>query len=149
MQLQQKAIKVINGIEVDYKKYPYFGVLWINGLPGCGASLIRRRTRNIVITAAHCVYQKRASSLKVGFYQPNRTTKKYTYNVRKVIIHPEYNDNTYENDIALLFISATPPAVVIPLRIPLHLFSFKTPILQSKKIRKNVKSIVGISPTMV
>lgn len=118
MQLQQKAIKVINGIEVDYKKYPYFGVLWINGSPSCGASLIRRRTRNIVITAAHCVYQKRASSLKVGFYQPNRTTKKYTYNVRKVIIHPKYNDNTYENDIALLFISATPPAVVIPLRIP-------------------------------
>ena len=31
----------------------------------------------------------------------------------------------------------------------LHLFSFQTPILQGKKIRKNVKSIVGISPTMV
>ena len=31
----------------------------------------------------------------------------------------------------------------------LHLFSFKTPILIGKKIRKNVKSIVGISPTMV
>jgi hypothetical protein len=31
----------------------------------------------------------------------------------------------------------------------LHLFSFKTPILEGKKIRKNVKSIVGISPTMV
>ena len=31
----------------------------------------------------------------------------------------------------------------------LHLFSFLTPILQGKKIRKNVKSIVGISPTMV
>ena len=27
----------------------------------------------------------------------------------------------------------------------LHLFSFQTPILQGKKIRKNVKSIVGIS----
>ena len=111
-------IKVVNGITVNYQKYPFFGVLWINGSPSCGASLIRRRTRNIVITAAHCVYQKKASSLKVGFYQPNRTTKKYTYNVRKVIIHPKYNDNTYENDIALLFITATPPAVVVPLRIP-------------------------------
>jgi len=30
----------------------------------------------------------------------------------------------------------------------LHLFSFKTPIIDDK-IRKNVKSIVGISPTMV
>jgi hypothetical protein len=33
--------------------------------------------------------------------------------------------------------------------IILHLFSFKTPIIDAKKIRKNVKSIVGISPTMV
>ena len=31
----------------------------------------------------------------------------------------------------------------------LHLFSFQTLILLGKKIRKNVKSIVGISPTMV
>jgi hypothetical protein len=31
----------------------------------------------------------------------------------------------------------------------LHLFSFQTPILQDKKIRKSIKSIVGISPTMV
>jgi hypothetical protein len=31
----------------------------------------------------------------------------------------------------------------------LHLFSFQTPILLGKKIRKNVKSIIGFSPTMV
>ena len=31
----------------------------------------------------------------------------------------------------------------------LHLFSFQTPILQGKKNKKNVKSIIGISPTMV
>jgi len=35
------------------------------------------------------------------------------------------------------------------LQMFLHLFSFQTPILHGKKIRKNVKSIVGISPTMV
>jgi hypothetical protein len=31
----------------------------------------------------------------------------------------------------------------------LHLCTFKTPILEDKKICKNVKSIVGISPTIV
>lgn len=98
--------------------------------------MIRRRTRNIVITAAHCVYQKKCSSLKVGFYQPNRTTKKYIYNVRKVIIHPNYNNNTNENDIALLYISATPPAVVIPLRIPSKSLglTFTTPGTNTKVI---------------
>ena len=39
-------------------------------------------------------------------------------------------------------------ACIIDISI-LHLFSFQTPILLGKKIRKNVKSIVGISPTMV
>ena len=33
--------------------------------------------------------------------------------------------------------------------IILHLFSFQTPILIGKKIKKSAKSIVGISPTMV
>ena len=31
----------------------------------------------------------------------------------------------------------------------LHLCTFKTPFLEDKKICKNIKSIVGISPTMV
>jgi len=117
---RQPIVKVINGVQVDYKKYPYFGVIWIDGYPGCGASLIRRRKQNIVITAAHCVYQRKAAELKVGFYQPSRTTKKYIYNVRRVIIHPNYNDNdnAYKNDIALLYITATPPSFIVPLRIP-------------------------------
>ena len=31
----------------------------------------------------------------------------------------------------------------------LHLFTFQTPIFTAKKIQKGIKSIVGISPTMV
>jgi hypothetical protein len=31
----------------------------------------------------------------------------------------------------------------------LHLFTFQTPIFTAKKIQKDIKSIVGISPTMV
>jgi hypothetical protein len=38
--------------------------------------------------------------------------------------------------------------VYIFILILLHLFSFKTPILLGKN-KKNIKSIVGISPTMV
>jgi len=111
-------IKVVNGITVNYKKYPFFGVLWIDGFPGCGASLIKKGSQNIVITAAHCVYTVIPSQLQVGFYQPNRTTKKYTFNVTNIQIHPGWNPGTYENDIALLTISGTPPSVVPVLAIP-------------------------------
>ena len=120
-------IKVINGITVNYQKYPFFGVLWYNGFPAiCGASLIKKGSQNIVITAAHCVYFAEPSELQVGFYQPNRTTKKYTFNVTNINIHPNftiksspsYVDEIYENDIALLTISGTPPPVVPVLSIP-------------------------------
>ena len=119
-------VKVINGTTVNYKKYPFFGVLYFNGseTPSCGASLIHKGTENIVITAAHCVYDLLPSQLQVGFYQPNLVTKKYTFNVTKIQIHPGFvikpykEDDIYDNDIALLTISGTPPPVVPILSIP-------------------------------
>lgn len=114
-------IKIINGITVNYKKYPFFGVLYFGAdawTPGCGVSLIKKGTQSIVITAAHCVYEEDPSNLFVGFYQPNLTTKKYTYNVTNIQVHPGWNPATEENDIALLTIAGTPPAEVPVLAIP-------------------------------
>jgi secreted trypsin-like serine protease len=111
-------IKVVNGITVNYQKYPFFGVLWIDGSPGCGAALIKKGNENIVITAAHCVDTVTASQLQVGFYQPNRTTENFTFNVTNIQIHPGWNPATDENDIALLTISGSPPSIVPVLAIP-------------------------------
>jgi secreted trypsin-like serine protease len=111
-------IKVVNGITVNYQKYPFFGVLWKNNSVICGSSLIKKGDESIVITAAHCVDFATASELQVGFYQPNRITKKYIYNVTKIQIHPGWNRETFENDIALLTISGTPPSEVPVLAIP-------------------------------
>lgn len=114
------SLKVVNGITVNYKKYPFFGVLWDNNEVICGASLIKKGSESIVITAAHCVSTSIPSELQVGFYQPNIITKKYIFNVTKIQIHPCYNEinNTYSNDIALLTISGTPPSEVPVLAIP-------------------------------
>jgi len=111
-------IKVVNGITVNYQKYPFFGVLWIDGSPSCGSALIKKGTQSIVITAAHCVDTVTPSQLQVGFYQPNRTTKKYIYDVTKIQIHPGWNPATEENDIALLTIAGNPPSEVPVLAIP-------------------------------
>lgn len=114
-------IKVVNEITVNYQKYPFFGVVYFDGAsdPGCGAALIKKGTESIVITAAHCVYNVlKPSDIQVGFYQPNRLTKKYTFNVTKIQIHPGWNPETEENDIALLTIAGTPPSVVPVLAIP-------------------------------
>jgi secreted trypsin-like serine protease len=112
-------VRIVNGITVKYQKYPFFGVLWYKGIPAiCGASLIKKGTQSIVITAAHCVDFAVASELQVGFYQPNRITKKYLYNVTKIQIHPGWNPDTEENDIALLTIAGNPPSEVPVLEIP-------------------------------
>ena len=112
------SLKVVNGITVNYKKYPFFGVLWDNNIVRCGASLIKKGSQSIVITAAHCVDFATPSDLQVGFYQPNRKTKKYIFNVINIQIHPDWNPETEENDIALLTILGTPPSIVPVLAIP-------------------------------
>jgi len=111
-------IRVVNGITVNYQKYPFFGVLWYNNSVICGASLIKKGSQSIVITAAHCVDFATPEELQIGFYQPNRITKKYTFNVTNIQIHPGWNRETFENDIALLTISGTPPSEVPVLAIP-------------------------------
>lgn len=95
-------IKIVNGITVNYQKYPFFGVLWYNNLVICGSSLIKKGSESIVITASHCVDFAKPSQLQVGFYQPNRITKKYIFNVINIQINPDWKRETFENDIVLL-----------------------------------------------
>ena len=74
-------------------------------------------------------------------YIMNDNKKKYF-----VYINEDYlYDDNYRND----HFNDTIFNEMLDLEYFLHLFSFKTPILLGKKIRKNVKSTVGISPTMV
>ena len=114
-------IKIVNGQTVDYKKYPFFARLWITSPDGstglCGGALIKKGTESIVITAAHC-FDETPAKTQVGFYQPTRCKKKYIYDVTKIVIHPDYNTETLDNDIALLYIAGTPPSEVPVLSIP-------------------------------
>jgi secreted trypsin-like serine protease len=114
-------IKIVNGNTVNYKKYPFFGRLWITKADGstalCGGALIKKGTESIVITAAHCV-DVSTDKIQVGFYQPTRCKKKYIYDVTKITIYPGWDRNVFINDIALLYIAGTPPSEVPVLAIP-------------------------------
>lgn len=135
-------IKIFNGVTVNYKKYPFFGRLWIEYDDGnigvCGASLIKKGTESIVISAAHCIdgLERTIVNVQVGFYQPNRITKKYIYDVTKIVIHPDYQPGTIVfspiNDIALLYIAGTPPSEVPVLQIPNKILGKKFIIPRTK-----------------
>jgi secreted trypsin-like serine protease len=67
----------------------------------CGASLIGDRW---VVTAAHCVIGEKPAGMKVwvGGHDLRYPGQGEAAKVKKIYIHPKYNDNTLRNDIALI-----------------------------------------------
>ena len=70
-----------------------------------------------VITAAHCVQGESASSIDVviGLHNVNGTTGNQSRGVDEIIIHPQYSNNSLNNDYALLHL--TSPSSFEPIQL--------------------------------
>eukprot|EP00531_Pseudo-nitzschia_arenysensis_P015398 CAMPEP_0116146244 /NCGR_PEP_ID=MMETSP0329-20121206/17059_1 /TAXON_ID=697910 /ORGANISM="Pseudo-nitzschia arenysensis, Strain B593" /LENGTH=367 /DNA_ID=CAMNT_0003641975 /DNA_START=165 /DNA_END=1267 /DNA_ORIENTATION=- len=94
--LPEKSTRIIGGFASEPDRFPYYAVM--SGRSLCGAVLISPR---FAITAAHCA--DAAPHLDIG---PTSSFGGSAVEIpfQKVLVHPQYDSFTYENDIALFYL---------------------------------------------
>ncbi|WP_027186356.1 S1 family serine peptidase [Desulfovibrio inopinatus] len=124
--LTQATARIIGGIETDPSDWPFMAVLVENGETPengfhCGGSLI---AATWVVTAAHCVVSSwgavslpNAIDVYLGKHLLSDSNGQ-KFSVKRVIPHPNYDNDTANNDIALLELStAAPTSVYTPVKL--------------------------------
>ncbi|XP_037804514.1 transmembrane protease serine 9-like isoform X2 [Penaeus monodon] len=102
--LVNRATRIVGGFETEVNEYPWM-VSLVNGAQlyhFCGGSII---SDEWVVTAAHCAVGMSNSDWVLygdhNLYITSDAAAMAT-NIAEIKIHPDYNSNTYDNDIALL-----------------------------------------------
>lgn len=111
---QRRLGKVVAGNNAEKGAYPWQAMLWEHwsGL-FCGGSLVNRQW---IITAAHCFteFQQRYLRnikvkdlrIKLGKHDQSKVeVTEQVFGANAIVIHPNFNTSTYDNDIALVQLS--------------------------------------------
>lgn len=105
---------IIGGQPAEIGEWPWQAIV-MAGANFCGGTLIHTEW---ILTAAHCVYDTNQEPYPVDalqvilgdYYLYTRDDSEQQFIVDRVLVHPDVNLTTYDNDIALLHL--TTPAVV-------------------------------------
>jgi len=99
--------RVIGGKDAERGSWPWQILLLYKGGQSCGGSIIGSRW---VVTAAHCVHGREFPgsdyTIRAGEHDTRQSEgSEQNVVVKTVIPHPDYNPQTFDNDIALLELS--------------------------------------------
>lgn len=114
---QANDFSIVNGSAADANNYPWF-VTVIAGGGQCGGSVVHP---NWVLTAAHCFSSGLLPSNVVVTAGRQRLSESNTGEERtaiRYIVHPDYNKQLNDNDVALIELSSPLTATVVKLAPP-------------------------------
>ncbi|KAM9089993.1 mannan-binding lectin serine protease 1 isoform 5-T7 [Megaptera novaeangliae] len=127
--------RIFNGRPAQKGTTPWIAMLsHLNGQPFCGGSLLGSKW---IVTAAHCLHQlldseeatlhgldllsPSAFKIIMGKHWRYRSDEnEQSLNVKQIFLHPLYNPNTFENDMALVELLKSPVLndFVMPICLP-------------------------------
>ncbi|KAJ9597880.1 hypothetical protein L9F63_011246 [Diploptera punctata] len=96
--------RLIGGVNVDIENYPYQLSLEYLGHPWSGAAIV---SNNWAVTAAHSVQGLQSSIMKSFTYKQLNTemTLGTMHPASEIIIHPNFKEDPYDFDVALVKVS--------------------------------------------
>ncbi|XP_001996749.2 trypsin alpha-3 [Drosophila grimshawi] len=95
--------RIIGGVEISIEKAPWQVSLELNGYNWCGGVIY---SKNIIITAAHCAYDKLPNDLSVRAGATTHNLGGSVVGVSAISLHEQYDNIIATNDIALLLLSS-------------------------------------------
>eukprot|EP00058_Branchiostoma_floridae_P003213 XP_002588701.1 hypothetical protein BRAFLDRAFT_287422 [Branchiostoma floridae] len=122
----QAEDRIVGGSQASAGEFPYQVSLQDNIGHFCGGTLLNSRW---VLSAAHCQESPNRLSIVAGEWDLSRNEgHEQTRSVARVIVHPNYNDNTLNHDIMLIEVSSpfNLNSWVSPVSVPTSMVSVGT-----------------------
>ncbi|XP_055378632.1 trypsin Blo t 3-like [Condylostylus longicornis] len=94
--------RIVGGDDAEIENYPYQISLQLKGQHFCGGSIYKP---NVIITAAHCVVGREAKDLNIRAGSKNRESGGVVIKVKEIISAEEWNEQTIDNDIAIIVLA--------------------------------------------